>query len=114
MAAVRREVDEHDMKQWAGLRQQAAEAIQALVANGPGVESPLDQLAWKAGTLPDSQFSFDNQLRLLIEDARDHRYTWREIAAALGEGDDEISSRRVKDKQAWRNKAYEEQKAKQE
>jgi hypothetical protein len=111
MAPRKREVDDDQLNEWSELRDRAAAGLDALFSEGPGPESPLDQLAWKAGTLPDAHFSFDNDLRQKIEHARDQRYTWREISAALGEGDDEINARRVKDKQAWRNKAFEEQSA---
>lgn len=102
----KRDISTEDSARWQELRARSAHGMQAHLAAGPGSESPLDRLAWKAGSLPEPQYSFDNDLREKIEEARAARYSWREISAALGEGDDEVSARRVKDKQAWRNKSY--------
>lgn len=103
MPAKRREVDAEAQGRWAALRAEAATRQRELLDAGPA--DPLGALAWKAGT-GDARFSFDNGLRELVERARAERYTWREIAAALGEGDDEEAARRVSDQQKWRNLSY--------
>jgi hypothetical protein len=104
MPARRRDVGFDAHQRWADLRKQSAVRQRELLDSGPS--GVLDALAWKAGTALDGQFSFDNDLRERIEKARAERYTWREIAAALGEGDDDDAARRVADQQKWRNRAY--------
>lgn len=96
-------MDTEEQQRWDALRAESAARQQELLDAGP--DDPLGAIAWKAGT-GDPKFSFDNDLRERIERARAERYTWREIAAALGEGDDEESARRVSDQQKWRNLAY--------
>lgn len=105
MPAKRRAVDSLDQERWQRLRDESASRHRELLDAGP-TDDPLDSLAWKAGSLPDPQFSFDNDLRERIERARESRYTWREIASALGEGEDDEAAQRVADRQKWRNRAH--------
>jgi hypothetical protein len=104
--APRRNLDLDDLARWEQLREEAAARRSALMNDAPG--DPLDRLAWKAGAGP-GEHAFDDELRELIEAARAARYTWREIAAALGEGDDQASATRVQSKQYWRNETHERQ-----
>ena len=59
--------------------------------------------------MPELHFPFDNELREMIEVARDARMTWREIAVALGEGEEQATVNSVKSKQQWRNRVYDEE-----
>ena len=108
LMATRRNLDQEDLARWEQLRAEAAARRAALMGDAPA--DPLDRLAWKAGTGP-GEHAFDNELRELIEAARAARYTWREIAAALGEGDDPSSATRVQSKQYWRNETHDRQAA---
>lgn len=104
MAAKRREVADEEKARLQGLRRESLTRHRELLGDGP--DDALGALAWKAGSVVDDQYTFDNDLRLKIERAREQRFTWREIAAALGEGDDDDAARRVADAQKWRNRAF--------
>lgn len=104
MAAKRREVADDESARLQELRSDSLDRHRSLLADGPS--DSLGALAWKAGSVVDDSHSFDNDLRLKIQRARDDRFTWREIADALGEGDDDEAARRVADKQKWRNRAF--------
>ncbi|MEM7355117.1 MAG: hypothetical protein AAF657_30185 [Acidobacteriota bacterium] len=102
--AKRQDISNEQVERWARLRQESRERHKALLDEAP--EDPLDALAWKSGAWADDGHTFDNDLRERIELARAQRFTWREIAAALGEGEDPVSAQRVADKQHWRNKSF--------
>lgn len=69
-----------------------------LASCGSGSPRSTDEIKWP----------FHPKLRELINAARDDRFTWREIAQALGEGTTDADIRRVREKQEWRNRVYEE------
>ena len=104
MAAKRRDVADDEAERLTELRADSTDRHRALLEEGP--DDALGSLAWKAGSVVDDRYSFDNDLRLRVERARAERYTWREIAVALGAGDDDDAARRVADQQKWRNRAF--------
>jgi hypothetical protein len=65
-----------------------------------GVPSdPLGALAWIAGAIgPTPASPLDGVLLARIDQARRERFTWRQIAAAMGEGDSADDARRVRDR----------------
>ncbi|MEM8925020.1 MAG: hypothetical protein AAGD35_16055 [Actinomycetota bacterium] len=104
MAAKRREVATEDELRLRRLRKESSARHREVLDEGP--DDALGALAWKAGSVVDDRYSFDNDMRMKVERAREERFTWREISAALGEGDDDDSARRVADQQKWRNRAF--------
>ncbi len=108
MAPARRDLSDDEHQRLQALREESSKAIAAHLAAGPGPDDPLGQLAWKAGASVDDSQPFDEDLRQRVNTARDARYSWREISGALGEGDDPASARRVREKQEWRNRTFEE------
>ncbi len=97
----RRDVPDDTVNRWAELRATAAEADARLRARKLGPRVPvLDAIAWLSG-LPEPEG--DDRLRLLIERAREERYSWREIALAVGESGDRAGQSRVQSRQVKRN-----------
>ena len=82
MPNPRVQIEPSDAARWAALRGQAAEADDQARALGPKVPI-LDAIAWLSG-FPER----GDELRELIEQARQLRCTWREIAVAVGESND--------------------------
>lgn len=103
MPAKQRAIDSDDLERWAALRAESRARHEALLDEGP--VDLLDNLAWKAGGESLDDYPFDNDLRERIERARQARFTWREISAALGQGDSPEAARRIADQQNWRNRS---------
>jgi hypothetical protein len=109
MAPTRRHpIHDDDRQRWAELRDEARQGFEALMAQGPTETDALGRLAWKAGTLLDGGTGLDEELRLAIENARARGATWRQIAVAMGEPDDDGTAKRVQARQQWRNKHHDE------
>lgn len=82
----RREVNPELVEEWDRLRTTAAAALAELVTKGPNPEDDLLQaLAWRSG-FPEPE-PWDPERVELVARAIDERYTWREIALALGFGE---------------------------
>ena len=85
----RRDVDPETLEAWNKLRTEAATALEALMGEGPGPDDDLlDQLAWRSGFPEPDPFDVE-RVRLVLK-AMDERRTWREIALALGFGENEV------------------------
>ncbi len=108
MAPARRDLSDTEQERLQELREESASAMADHLTAGPGPDDPLGRLAWKAGTTVQTEYPFDEDLRQRVNLAKDARFSWREISAALGEGDDPASARRVREKQEWRNHAFDE------
>ena len=82
------------------VRDRAIAATNRLQEKAPG--DALGALAWEVG-LHGATPSDPSRLHDLIKAAKDEKFTWREIADALGEGDEPADARRVRDRyEAWR------------
>lgn len=81
MPAPKRDVDPADAQRWAQIRAAAARARADTQASAP--TDPMGALAWATAFPEDIDRWVD-----LVTEARRTRFTWREIAAALGEGED--------------------------
>lgn len=97
-------LDPAENERLAKIRSRAShEQMAFLDANAP--TDPLGALAWIAGaTGPAPASPLDGPLLARIELARRERFTWREIAAAMGEGDSADDARRVRDRFAFWSK----------
>jgi hypothetical protein len=85
MVAYRVTIPPLDVDRWDAYRAEAATKwADLLSALGPEVPV-LDRLAWRSG-LPETVPACPVLVGLVAE-ARRARFTWREIAVALGEGD---------------------------
>ena len=102
MVGTRKGVPEERRQRLAALNNEAASRRQALMADAPN--DPLGALAWLAGLMGPSEPPFNNELRDLIERAREDSHSWREISVALGEGEDDKAVRAVAARQRWRNR----------
>lgn len=108
MAPERRKITGDALAQLEETRTRAKAEFQNFINAGPGESEVLARLAWFSGSFGDIRYPFHPRLRELINHARDARFTWREIAQALGEGDSDADVRRVREKQEWRNRVYDE------
>ena len=99
------EIDRAQLDRWQQMRDAAQARYNDLLDDAPS-DDVLDRLAWVAGTMSDIRYPFHNMMRLAIEDARQQRRTWREIAGALGEDPDAATAKNVAAKQYWRNQQY--------
>ena len=114
MAATRREVDPNEIRRLADIRATFAERERkAMEAHPDPDQDSLAALAAYAGA-KNGRGSvvgprWDERYRQLINKAREARMTWREIAEALGEYDEngQPDEQGVADKQRARNKGYE-------
>lgn len=79
--APKRDVDPADAQRWAQVRAAAARARADTQASAP--TDAMGALAWATAFPEDIDRWVD-----LVTEARRTRFTWREIAAALGEGED--------------------------
>jgi hypothetical protein len=105
MAPQRRDLPPDELARLEKVRAEASSRLAELLADGPEADDPLGQLAWKAGTIiPDgpSDAGVDNDMARRIDDARKRRFTWREIALALGLSDEDRETRRIRERQDWR------------
>jgi len=86
----RRDVDPQLVDKWDHLRAKAATALAELVTNGPNPDDDLlAALAWQSA-FPEPE-PWDPERVRLVARALDERHTWREIALALGFGEDGVS-----------------------
>lgn len=103
MSAPRRMILLADVTRWKELRAKAADTDTEARESGLTLDVPiLDAIAWLSG-FPERD---DDQLRQLIEEARDARFSWREIAVAVGESDDRGGETRTQARQAKRNQRF--------
>ena len=85
--AVQREIDPELVAQWEELRGTARAAYADAVNAGPDPdEDLLGAIAWRS-TFPEPE-PWDATLHAWVMEARAQRFTWREIAEALGDGAD--------------------------
>lgn len=93
-----RVLDEKEKARLARVRQRGADAWSQLQRKAP--EDPLGALAWAAGVMGPTPAD-PCPMRDLVQRARADGFAWREISAALGEGDTPADARRVRDRQAF-------------
>lgn len=100
--APERTLDDDELSRLDDVRRRAAEAIRQTLKDytGAGPADPLGGLAWLAGGLGSG---LDNPeaaevICAAVTRARDDRYSWRQIAGALGEGGSVEDGRRVSDR----------------
>ena len=100
MSPARRTIPATDVQRWRDLRTKASEADTEARDSGLTIDVPiLDAIAWLSG-FPERD---DDQLRQLIEEAKEARFSWREIAVACGESDDRGGESRTQARQYARN-----------
>jgi len=87
--------------QLARVRATSAAQHLALLDGGPGPDHLLDAIAWRSG--PPELEPCDPVLRDLIDRARDLRFTWVEIAVAVGDTPDPAGAARTQARQRWRH-----------
>ncbi len=103
MPPARRTIPATDVQRWRDLRARAADADTEARDSGLTLDVPiLDAIAWLSG-FPERD---DDQLRQLIEEAREARYSWREIAVATGESDDRGGETSTQARQHARNERF--------
>lgn len=94
---------QHHQRRWALLRQQAADAYQAILDNTPNDPArPLDAVAYLSG-IPELQ-PYTPELRDLIELAREQGYDWRTITGAATGDNSPKRAKQLARRQAYRLK----------
>lgn len=105
---AQRQISPGESNRLVTLRDEAAARRQAIIDDAPPVTDPLGRVAWHTGLDGNPLYAFNNDLRIAINDAREARFQWREIANALGEDDDSDTANRANAKQMWRNRSHNE------
>ena len=88
-----RAIDASDRRRLAEIRHEATTRQAELVAARPA--DPLEAVAWMAGL---GELGDADELMNTIQQARDARFEWKEIAEAIGDGHSAPAARRVADR----------------